>query len=96
MQTLPGSVLELIETEFFFQLLVRLLADPSRLDGGRQGAQVGLRRRRLRLTLRRGRVSSISACSIAPNSRRGAVIWIERLALKPVAEFRGVVRVREA
>src|SRR5712671_5171356 len=38
MQALPGSTLEVIETEFFFQLLVSLLANPSRLDGGRQGA----------------------------------------------------------
>ena len=43
-QALPGSALEVIETEFFFQLLVSLLANPSRLDGGRQGAQVSLRR----------------------------------------------------
>ena len=38
-KALPGSSLEVIETEFFFQLLVSLLANPSRLDGGRQGAQ---------------------------------------------------------
>ena len=44
MQTLPGSAFEVIETKFFFQLLVSLLANPSRLDGGRQGAQVNLRR----------------------------------------------------
>ena len=44
MKALPGSSLEVIETEFFFQLLVRLLANPSRLDGGRQGEQAGLRR----------------------------------------------------
>ena len=31
---LPGSPLEVIETEFFFQLLVSLLANPTRLDGG--------------------------------------------------------------
>lgn len=43
-KALPGSSLEVIETEFFFQLLVSLLANPTRLDGGRQGAQVGLRR----------------------------------------------------
>src|SRR5215831_6436521 len=42
MQTLPRSALEVIETEFFFQLLVSLLANPTRLDGGRQGAQVSL------------------------------------------------------
>ena len=35
MQTLPGSTLEAIEPQFLFQLLVRLLANPSRLDGGR-------------------------------------------------------------
>src|SRR5262249_49726194 len=40
----PGSALEVIETEFFFQLLVSLLANPSRLDDARQGAQVYLRR----------------------------------------------------
>ena len=44
MQALPGSALKVIETEFFFQLLMSLLANPSRLDGCRQGAQVGLRR----------------------------------------------------
>ena len=38
MKALPRSSLEVIETEFFFQLLVSLFADPSRLDGGRQGA----------------------------------------------------------
>jgi len=40
-KALPGSALEVIETEFFFHLLMGLLADPSRLDGGRQRAQVG-------------------------------------------------------
>src|SRR4030095_11186836 len=44
MQTLPRSALEVIETEFFFQLLVSLFANPSRLDDARQGAQVHLRR----------------------------------------------------
>ena len=43
-QSLPGSTLEVIETKFFFQLLVSLLANPSRLDGGRERAQVSLRR----------------------------------------------------
>lgn len=43
-KALPGSPLEVIETEFFFQLLVSLLANPSRLDSSRQGAQVSLRR----------------------------------------------------
>ena len=41
-QALPGSALEVIEAEFFFHLLMGLFADPPRLDGGGQGAQVGL------------------------------------------------------
>ena len=44
MKALPGSTLEVIEAEFFLQLLVCLFADPSRLNRGRQSAQVGLRR----------------------------------------------------
>src|SRR5215470_2020820 len=36
----PGSSLEVVEAEFLLQLLVGLLADPSRLDRGRQGAQI--------------------------------------------------------
>ena len=43
-KALPGSSLEMVKTEFFFQLLVSLLANPTCLDGGCQGAQVGLRR----------------------------------------------------
>src|SRR5246127_3356551 len=38
MQALPGSALEVVKTEFFFQLLVRLLANPARLDSGCQGS----------------------------------------------------------
>ena len=34
MKALPGSALEVIETEFLFQLLVSLFANPSRLDRG--------------------------------------------------------------
>jgi hypothetical protein len=33
-KALPGSTLEVIETKFFFHVLVSLLANPSRLDGG--------------------------------------------------------------
>src|SRR5262245_41516611 len=44
MQTLPGSAFEVIEAEFFFQLLVSLFANPSCLDGGCQEPQFGLRR----------------------------------------------------
>ena len=39
-KAMPGSSLEVIETEFFFQLLMRLFANPARLDGGCQAAQV--------------------------------------------------------
>jgi hypothetical protein len=35
-KALPGSALEVVETEFFFHLLVSLLANPSRLDGSCQ------------------------------------------------------------
>ena len=40
-KALPGATLEVIEAEFFLHLLMGLLADPSRLDGGRQRAQIG-------------------------------------------------------
>jgi len=40
-KALPGSHLEVVEAEFLFQLLMALLTNPSRLDGGGQGAQVG-------------------------------------------------------
>src|SRR6202022_4441438 len=34
MEALPGSSFEVIETEFFFQLLMGLFANPSRFDRG--------------------------------------------------------------
>src|SRR6266702_7022260 len=37
-KALPGSSFEVIEAEFLFQLLMGLLTNPSRLDGGSQGA----------------------------------------------------------
>ena len=43
-KSLPGSPFEVIEAEFLFQLLMGLLANPSCLDGGGQGAQIGRRR----------------------------------------------------
>ena len=33
-KALPGSSFEVFKTEFFFHLLVSLLANPTRLDGG--------------------------------------------------------------
>jgi len=35
-KALPGSSLEVVKTELFFHLLVSLLANPTRLDGGCQ------------------------------------------------------------
>jgi hypothetical protein len=43
-KTLPGSPLEVVKTEFFFQLLMRLLANPSRFDGSCQRVEVRARR----------------------------------------------------
>ena len=40
-KALPGSPFEVVEPKFLFQLLVGLLANPSCLDGGGQGAQIG-------------------------------------------------------
>ena len=34
MKALPGSSLEVVEAELFFQLLMGLFADPSRFDRG--------------------------------------------------------------
>src|SRR5262245_31360059 len=42
--TLAGSSFEVVKTEFFFHLLLSLLANPSRLDGGSEVAHVSLRR----------------------------------------------------
>ena len=40
-KSLPGSPLEVVEPKFLFQLLVGLIANPSSLDSGSQGAQIG-------------------------------------------------------
>ena len=40
-KALPGSSLEVVEAEFLFQLLMGLFTNPSPLDGGGQGAQIG-------------------------------------------------------
>ena len=42
-KALPGPPFEVVEPKFLFQLLMGLLANPSRLDGGSQGTQVGVR-----------------------------------------------------
>jgi len=43
-KALPGSSLEVVKAELFLHLLMSLLAYPSSLYGGRQGAEVCLRR----------------------------------------------------
>ena len=40
-EALPRSALEVVETEFLFQLLMCLFTNPSRLHGCGQGAQAG-------------------------------------------------------
>ncbi len=40
MKTLPRTPFEVIEAKLFFLLLMGLLANPSRLDGGGQYAQI--------------------------------------------------------
>lgn len=42
-KSLPASTLEVVEADLLFELLMRLLADPARLDGRCQCAQIGLR-----------------------------------------------------
>src|ERR1700684_4282021 len=43
-QAMPGSAFEVIEAEFFLELLVGLLADPSRLDRGGERLEAGVGR----------------------------------------------------
>ena len=40
-KVLPGLALEVVEAEFLFHLLMGVFADPLRLDGVSQCAQVG-------------------------------------------------------
>src|SRR5580692_10081054 len=44
MEAMPGSALEVVEAEFFFELLMRLFADPSRLDRGGERLEAGVGR----------------------------------------------------
>ena len=44
MKTSPRAALEMVEAEFFLQLLVSLLADPARLDRCGQRLEAGFRR----------------------------------------------------
>src|SRR5580692_9112605 len=51
-QAAPGPALEVIEAEFFLELLVGLLADPSRLDRGGERLEVGVGRQVGKIVLR--------------------------------------------
>ena len=42
-QALPGSPFEVIEAELFFHLLMGLLTNPARLDGGGERLKIGIR-----------------------------------------------------
>ena len=44
MEAMPGSPLEVVEAEFFLELLMGLFADPSRLDRGGKRLEGGVRR----------------------------------------------------
>ena len=44
MQALPRATLEVVEAEFLFELLMRLLAHPARLDGRGERFQIGVGR----------------------------------------------------
>jgi hypothetical protein len=41
-QAMPRAAFEVVEAQFFLELLMRLLADPSRLDRGGERLEVGL------------------------------------------------------
>jgi hypothetical protein len=43
-QAMPGSAFEVVEAEFFLELLVGLLAEPSRLDRGSERLEAGVGR----------------------------------------------------
>ena len=96
-KALPGSSLEVIETEFFFQLLVSLLANPSRLDGGGQGSQAGRSRqvgeivfllsRRPVFADKPGLVSRQMLLTLVPDPLRGPSAVRTRTAAKRALSF---------
>ena len=45
MKASPGAAFEVVEAEFFLELLVSLLADPARLDRCGQRLEIGVRRK---------------------------------------------------
>jgi hypothetical protein len=42
MEAMPGAALEVIEAQLFLELLMRLFANPSRLDGGGERLEAGV------------------------------------------------------
>src|SRR3977135_1387949 len=90
-KALPGSSLEVVEAEFLFQLLMGLLANPSRLDGGGQGSQAGRSRqvgeivfllsRRPVVADKPGLVSRQMLLTLVPDPLRGAFSGRHRTAL---------------
>ena len=44
-QALPRSPFEVIKTEIFLHLLMRLLTNPARLDGRSERLKIGIRRK---------------------------------------------------
>ena len=66
-EAMPGSSLEVIETEFFLQLLMRLLADPPRLDGAgeRLEARAGGQVREVIFALSAGATFADQPCLVA-------------------------------
>jgi hypothetical protein len=64
-KAVPGSSFEVVEAKLFFQLLMGLLANPSRLYGGGQGTQVGRGRQigKVVFLLAEARCSPISQAS---------------------------------
>ena len=52
MEAMPGAAFEVIEAEFFLELLVGLLADPSRLDRGCERLEAGVGRQVGKMYLR--------------------------------------------
>ena len=83
MQTAPGTAFEVIEAEFLLELLMGLLADPARLDGGRQRLQG-------RVGRQVGEIVFVLACRRALADEPDFLAWQVLLAV--VDALRGAVR----
>ena len=83
MEAVPRPPLEVVETEFFLQLLMGLLADPSRLDRGSQAAQVHLGRQVGEIVFR------LPGCAVLADEPR-FIAWKMLLTLIPYPLGRSV------